>query len=210
MGMKDFLTSIDPGDVAFVYYAGYAAAAGGESYLLPTDSPVAPEPVAEKAMQLRWLLESLAQRGVAAGIVAVDACILSDGVATEDASEGGAGVLAPVTVPSDMLVAFSSAPCAAQCPQATTGVSAAVGQGAGPEVELDEGQLGADNAELSPYARHLLTQLGDPELLVEQVFKRTRRGVAVETGGAQVPWEASSLLTDLVLNSAADSARDEL
>src|SRR5262249_28965605 len=56
------------------------------------------------------------------------------------------------------------------------------------------------------YTKHLLRYLSTPELLVEQMFKRVRVAVEEETGGAQTPWESSSLEGDFAfLPTAAAS-----
>jgi uncharacterized caspase-like protein len=46
------------------------------------------------------------------------------------------------------------------------------------------------------YTKHLLQNIEEPGLSVEQLFKRVRQGVFEETGGKQLPWEASSLTGD--------------
>ena len=46
------------------------------------------------------------------------------------------------------------------------------------------------------YTQHLLTNIERPGLTVEQVFKRTRLGVRLDSRGKQVPWENTSLEGD--------------
>ena len=45
-------------------------------------------------------------------------------------------------------------------------------------------------------ARMLGVDAGAPGLLIEELFKRVRIGVAADTARVQVPWESSSLTTD--------------
>ena len=46
----------------------------------------------------------------------------------------------------------------------------------------------------SPYTKALAKQILEPNLQIEEVFKRVRISVVKETGNEQVPWEASSLM----------------
>jgi formylglycine-generating enzyme required for sulfatase activity len=52
------------------------------------------------------------------------------------------------------------------------------------------------------YTKHLLRNLTTPDLPVEQMFKRVRVAVEGETGGAQTPWELSSLQGDFSFRPA--------
>lgn len=45
----------------------------------------------------------------------------------------------------------------------------------------------------SPFTKHLLRAMQQPNLPIEEVFKEVRRNVGRETSGAQVPWESTSL-----------------
>ena len=49
------------------------------------------------------------------------------------------------------------------------------------------------NGRNSPYTQSLLTAMSTPGLSLEQVFKQVLIAVEQETGGAQIPWVASSL-----------------
>jgi len=48
------------------------------------------------------------------------------------------------------------------------------------------------------FTEHLLAVLHLPGLKIEEVFKQTRQAVVGTTGGAQVPWTASSLVGEFV------------
>ena len=48
------------------------------------------------------------------------------------------------------------------------------------------------------YTSHLLKNMRMPGVPIEQVFKNARIGVRQETGGKQIPWEASSLIGDFM------------
>ncbi|MFX6281337.1 caspase family protein, partial [Acinetobacter baumannii] len=48
----------------------------------------------------------------------------------------------------------------------------------------------------SPYTAAVLTVARQPNVPIEDVFKRIRVSVAQATDGRQIPWESSSLITD--------------
>jgi uncharacterized caspase-like protein len=65
------------------------------------------------------------------------------------------------------------------------------------------GQVASDGqGRNSPYTKHLLNALKQPNVPIEQVFKQVRRNVMDETGGEQVPWENSSLIGDFYFTVA--------
>jgi len=45
----------------------------------------------------------------------------------------------------------------------------------------------------SPFTKHLLRAMQQPNQPIEEVFKEVRRNFGKETNGAQVPWESTSL-----------------
>jgi uncharacterized caspase-like protein len=58
----------------------------------------------------------------------------------------------------------------------------------------------------SAYTRHLLAQIHEPGLPIENLFKRVRDGVVRDTAQKQVPWESSSLLGDFCFRLTPDGA----
>lgn len=80
--------------------------------------------------------------------------------------------LSELTAPSNTLVAFSTAP----------GSTADDGEGSN-----------------SPYTTGLLSALFWPGMQIEDAFKTVRRQVRQGTGGAQVPWESTSLEHDFIM-----------
>src|SRR5262249_54634674 len=57
------------------------------------------------------------------------------------------------------------------------------------------------------YTNELLKAIKSPGLKIEDVFKRVRQAVSSQTHGAQIPWEASSLIGDFAFVSSPSSAR---
>ena len=60
-----------------------------------------------------------------------------------------------------------------------------------PGAEAEDG-----NGDDSPYTTALLSVAREPNLPIEEAFKRVRVAVNQATDGRQVPWESSSLTTD--------------
>jgi uncharacterized caspase-like protein len=48
----------------------------------------------------------------------------------------------------------------------------------------------------SPFAKHLINAIKQPNMPIEQVFKQVRSAVIDETKGDQIPWDSSSLVGD--------------
>ncbi|MEH0072374.1 caspase family protein [Pannonibacter sp. Pt2-lr] len=62
----------------------------------------------------------------------------------------------------------------------------------------------------SPYSAAIAREILVPGASIETVFKRVRQDVVTATDGAQVPWDHSSLTTDIILTPAADSGQAEV
>ncbi|MEM6311159.1 MAG: caspase family protein [Pseudomonadota bacterium] len=56
------------------------------------------------------------------------------------------------------------------------------------------------NLASGPFAASLSTHMRVPGLSVDEIARRTRLDVLRATGGAQIPWNTSSLMTEVVLN----------
>jgi len=50
----------------------------------------------------------------------------------------------------------------------------------------------------SPYTKYLATSIATPNLNIEETFKRTLKGVYMETKGEQIPWISSTFFGDFV------------
>ncbi len=65
----------------------------------------------------------------------------------------------------------------------------------------------------SPYAKYLYQSIDAPNLDIEDTFKRTLKGVYVETHGEQTPWIASTFFGDFVFRPTGEppaaSGKDE-
>ena len=170
--------------VGFVYFAGHGVQVNGRNYIVPIGANLVRDVDAQKnAIDADAVLQSLRDTGARLNILVLDACRNNPLLATSR-SAGGAGAkagLAPMRPPEGALVAFATEP----------------------------GRLASDGKETGNglYTRHLAKWIKEPNLTLEQVFKRTREAVQIESKGEQIPTEYS-VLTGADLYLAGQSAPD--
>ncbi len=61
----------------------------------------------------------------------------------------------------------------------------------------------------SPYTKYLARFIAEPNLSIEDTFKRTLKGVYVDTKGEQTPWISSTFFGDFVFRPDGEAAEDE-
>lgn len=172
------------GSTALVYYAGHAVQLDGANYILPTDvRPETSANIPNQSLSLTEILRKLDAAGARSKIAILDACRnnpfaareLSRGLALQMVDGANEGVrseagLARIDSNSGTFVAFATSP----------GSTAA--DGTGPN---------------SPFTTAFLREAREPGLPIEQVFRRIRLAVYDTTNGIQIPWDTSSLITDV-------------
>ncbi len=167
--VQDFSAKVaarGPNSVAMVYYAGHGVQLAGENYLVPVDANVS-TPNDLTSNSLR-LVDLMA---TLESIPSRMRIVLLDACRNNPfpgANDAGRG-LAIVDAPSGSIVGYSTAP----------GTEALDGSG-----------------DHSPYAEAFFKEASQPNVPIEQLFKRIRLDVAGSTAGKQVPWESSSLTSD--------------
>ncbi len=159
--------------LVFFYYAGHGAQLDWRNYLLPVDAKVnTAADLPAQCLDLASLLGGLARAKGRTFVIVLDACRDNPfGGAFRPAQKG----LSQFDAPPSSLLAFSTAP----------GSVAADAIGSG-------GQSGL-------YAEHLVRELGAPATRLEDALKRVRLAVRIASKGAQVPWESTSLESDVFL-----------
>lgn len=156
--------------VGLFYFAGHGVQVQGRNFLLPVGQPIEREDeVPFKAVDAQQVLDKMAAAKNRVNIVVLDACRDNPFATASRSAAGSGGGLVAMDAPSGSLLAFATAP----------GGVASDGRGAH-----------------GLYTQHLLTNIARPGLTVEQVFKRTRLGVRLDSRGRQVPWENTSLEGD--------------
>ena len=160
-------------DVALIYFAGHGAEVKGKNYMMPVGANIAreyelPDQAYDAAQWLDMLEGVKGTNTKRVNIVILDACRNNELTRSWRSSTNG---LAKMDAPVGTFLAYSTAP----------GKTAS------------DGDRGARN---SPFAKHLLTAIKQPNTPIEQVFKRVRGAVIDETKGEQIPWDSSSLIGD--------------
>jgi uncharacterized caspase-like protein len=155
--------------VALVFYAGHGLQIDGENYLVPVDlDPKREADIPLRGVRLNDLLNTLGALPTRARILMLDACRNNPFPTLSGAGHGLAIVDTKAGAPGSF-ISYSTSPGA----------------------EAEDGS-GVD----SPYTTAALWVARQPNLPIEEVFKRIRVAVAQSTDGRQIPWESSSLTTD--------------
>lgn len=167
--VQDFTAKVaerGPSTVAMIYYAGHGVQVEGENYLLPVDAKISTSYDLD-GNSLR-LVDLM---GTLDSITSRMRIVVLDACRNNpfpEVNDTGRG-LAIVDAPNGSIVGYSTAP----------GMEAADGDG-----------------NHSPYTSAFLNIAREPNLPIEQLFKRVRLEVNNATRGRQTPWESSSLTSD--------------
>lgn len=167
--VQDFSAKVSargPNTVAMVYYAGHGVQLAGENYLVPVDAKV--------ASQTELVNNSVRLVDVMSTLETIPSrmrIVILDACRNNpfpNVSDATRG-LAIVDAPNGSIIGYSTAP----------GAEALDGAGGH-----------------SPYTQAFLNVAREPNVPIEQLFKRVRLEVNQSTSGAQTPWESSSLTSD--------------
>jgi hypothetical protein len=167
--VEDFSAKVaarGPKTVAMIYYAGHGVQLAGENYLLPVDAKIS-TPADLDGNSLR-LVDVM---GTLESIPSRMRIVVLDACRNNPfpgVNDTGRG-LAIVDAPNGSIVGYSTAP----------------------GMEAQDG-----DSEHSPYTRSFLQRAREPNLPIEQLFKRVRLDVNNATDGRQTPWESSSLTSE--------------
>jgi Caspase domain len=167
--VQDFsarVTAHGPNTVAMIYYAGHGVQMAGENYLVPIDAKVS-SPGDIAGNSLR-LVDVMATLERLPSRMRI---VMLDACRNNPfpATDDAGRGLAIVDAPNGSIVGYSTAPGA----------------------EALDGNNGH-----SPYTNAFLNLARQPNVPIEQLFKRVRLEVNHATSGQQTPWESSSLISD--------------
>jgi hypothetical protein len=165
-----FYALIERGSTALIFFSGYGIETKRQNYLMPVDARIeTEEDVRLYGISLDTVLAEMKAKGASTKIAIIDAARSNP---FESHFRPEARGLAPVVVPNETLVIFSSGP----------------------------GKIAADSdTNNEQFFRQLINEMRVPNLSMEDVFNRVRIGVTRQTAGTQVPWVASSLVNDFYL-----------
>jgi TPR repeat protein len=163
--------------VGLFYYAGHGVQVDGENYLVPVGAEIKDErEVAVESVAASELLKTMERSAARINIAIFDACRNNPFASSSRSASRG---LARIDAAAGTIIAYATAP----------GDVAADGRGRN-----------------SPYTTALASAIAAEGVSIEDVFKRTRRGVLASTGNKQTPWESSSLTGDFYFKPAAAGA----
>ncbi len=165
--VEEFIRKLGRGDVSLFYYSGHGAQIRGRE-LPDAGGPGRKDEVVARTRSLNAteVLERMENARTDLQIMILDACRNNPFGRGRGASRG----LAPMNAGKGTFIAYATAP----------------------------GQTADDNAvgKNGLYTTHLLESLRKPGLKLEEVFKGAGAAVQQASGGAQVPWTASSVAGD--------------
>ena len=166
------------GGAGLFYFAGHGVQIKGRNFLMPVGSDIKREDeVPYKAVDVQQVLDKMETAKNRINVVILDAC--RDNPFARSSRSGGGG-LSQVDAPIGSLVAFATAP----------GSVASDGRGTN-----------------GLYTQHLLANIERPGLSIEEIFKRVRLGVRLDSNGGQVPWESTSLEGDFTFFASGPSVK---
>ncbi|WP_164885068.1 caspase family protein [Rubrivivax rivuli] len=166
------------GGAGLFYFAGHGVQIKGRNFMLPVGATIAREDeVPYKAVDVQQVLDKMETAKNRINMVVLDAC-RDNPFARSSRSTGGG--LTQVDAPIGSLIAFATAP----------------------------GSVASDGRNANGlYTQHLLANIERPGTPIEDVFKRVRLGVRLDSNGSQVPWESTSLEGDFFFFPAAPGAK---
>ena len=171
--VSDFAAKVSesgPDTVALVFYAGHGLQIDGENYLVPIDvDPKREADIPLQAVRLNDVLNTLAGVPTRMRIIMLDACRNNPFPNISATTAHGLAIVDTKAGAAGSFISYSTSP----------GSVAEDGNGAN-----------------SPYTTALLSVANEPNLPIEEAFKRVRVAVNQATDGRQTPWESSSLTSD--------------
>ncbi|MDA3791614.1 MAG: SUMF1/EgtB/PvdO family nonheme iron enzyme [Desulfobacula sp.] len=153
------------GGIGLFYYAGHGLQLNNRNYLVSIGSVIESEGDVEfEAVDAGLILNKMEDAGNDLNIVILDACRNNPFARSFRSSKSG---LVQMDAPKGSIIAYATSP----------------------------GELAADGEGRNGiYTKHLIKNIRNPKLTIEQVFKNVRVAVVTETSNKQVPWESSSLM----------------
>jgi uncharacterized caspase-like protein len=176
--VQDFFRNLNRAEAGFFYYAGHGMQINGINYLLPVDIRVS-SPADVKHRAIKT--DWILSKMEDSGSK-VNIVVLD--ACRDNPFRGlrGAGDgLAPIQSVRGSFIAYATSP--------------------GSVARDGTGRNGL-------YTTHLLRNINREGLMVEEVFREVRRGVAQETNNEQIPWDSSSLMGAFYLAGTESSGDD--
>src|SRR2546423_3864730 len=165
------------GGVGLFYYAGHGMQIRGRNYLVPVDAEIQREDeVPYAGFDANVILDKMESAGNGTNIIILDACRNNPFSRSFRSSASG---LAQMEAPVGSYISFATAP----------------------------GRVASDGGGANGlYTQHLIANIRQPGLKIEDVFKRARVAVMSDSSGQQIPWDNSSLTGDFYFVAPSTTA----
>ena len=174
--VRAFGRELRQGGIGLFYFAGHGLQVAGRNYLVPIGADIAEEfEVEDEAVSAGRVLGAMEAAGNGLNLVILDAC-RNNPYSRGFRGRSAQGLAVPAQSAKGSLIAYATSPNAV--------------------AEDGTGRNGL-------YTKHLLRYMQEPGLGVEEMFKKVRIAVERESGGAQTPWELSSLTGDFSFTLAS-------
>jgi uncharacterized caspase-like protein len=158
--IKDFSSTVQPGDDVVVYYSGHGVLSRGMNYLIAVNAEIQSESdLPTNSLNLSKLIDSLADAKPHSKLLFVDAGLDNPFAENSEGADSGEPKIRQVS--ADTSIQFATSP----------GYVAT--DGAGPN---------------GLYTTALLRELGTPNQPLQDVLKRVELSVRTASKGAQIPW----------------------
>jgi hypothetical protein len=169
----------------FFYYAGHGAQMNWRNFLIPVDERIeTATDLSAQCLEFGGLLNDLSKAKGKVFVLILDACRDNPfGTGFQPAEKG----LSQFDAPAGSLLAFSTSPGS---------------------VAVDS-RISDRNVVNGLYTGHLVRELSVQGSRLEDALKRVRLAVRVASNGVQVPWESTSLESDVFVFPAARSKLTE-
>jgi hypothetical protein len=159
-----------PDTVALLFCAGHGLQIDGENYLVPVDvDPRRETDIPLQAVRFNDVMNTLGALQTRLRIVMLDACRNNPFPALGSGTGNGLAIVDTKAGSAGSFISYSTSPGAV----------------------AEDG-----NGEDSPYTTAVLNFAREPNIPIEEAFKRVRVAVNDATEGRQIPWDSSSLTTD--------------
>ncbi len=162
-----FGRNLRKGGIGLFFYAGHGVQVQGANYLIPLAAKIEKETdVKYEAVDANRILDEMYEAGNGLNLIILDAC--RDNPFARGFRSGRRG-LARMDAPTGTFIAFATAP--------------------GSVASDGEGRNGI-------FTQYILKHMKTPGMKIEDVLKKVRRDVILQTRNKQVPWQSSSLTGD--------------
>ncbi|MBF0225566.1 MAG: caspase family protein [Desulfobacterales bacterium] len=165
--IDEFGVKLKIADIGLFFYAGHGMQINGANYIIPIGAYITNENDVElEGVDVRRILGRMEVAENDVNLIFLDAC--RDNPFKRSFRSTAAG-LAKMDAPKGTFIAFATSP---------------------------DNVASDGNGRNSPFTKHLLANISQTNLPIENLLKEVRKGVLSDTNDMQMPWQSSSLTGD--------------